>query len=37
LLAVGSHGRDGFGGLVLGSVSHAVLHNAHCPVTVVRP
>ena len=31
MLAVGSHGRDGFEGLVLGSVSHAVLHHAHCP------
>jgi nucleotide-binding universal stress UspA family protein len=37
LLAVGSHGRNGFRGLVLGSVSHAVLHHARCPVAVVRP
>ncbi len=37
LLVVGSHGRGGFQGMLLGSVSRALIDYSPCPLAVVRP
>ncbi|MGI9623133.1 MAG: universal stress protein [Acidimicrobiales bacterium] len=37
MLVVGSRGRGGFRGLLLGSVSQRIAHHGDCPVVIVRP
>ncbi|MFJ8670074.1 universal stress protein [Streptomyces sp. NPDC093600] len=37
LVVVGRHRRHRMESLLMGSVAHAVLHHAHCPVAVVPP
>ncbi|WP_083755210.1 universal stress protein [Desulforamulus reducens] len=35
-IVLGSRGLTNFQGIILRSVSHSVLHLAHCPVTLVK-
>ena len=37
LVVVGTHGRTGFGKLILGSVAEEILRTVHCPVLTVGP
>ena len=36
LILIGTHGRAGIGRVVLGSVAQAVLHQAPCPVLMIK-
>jgi len=36
VIIIGSHGRQGLSRFLMGSISHSILHQASCPVLVVR-
>ena len=36
LVVVGSHGRGGFAGMLLGATSNALVHSVQCPIVVAR-
>jgi len=36
MIVLGTHGRSGFGHVLMGSVAEAVVRHAHCPVVTVR-
>ena len=36
LIVMGSNGRSGVAGLIMGSVANRALHLAHCPVLLVK-
>lgn len=36
LVVVGSHGRGGFKGMLIGSTSQSLLHSVECPIVIVR-
>jgi universal stress protein A len=36
MIVLGTHGRSGFGRLLMGNVAESVVRHAHCPVVTVR-
>uniref|UniRef100_UPI00147097BC universal stress protein n=1 Tax=Aldersonia kunmingensis TaxID=408066 RepID=UPI00147097BC len=36
MVVVGSHGRGGFKGMLIGSTSTTLLHSVECPIVIVR-
>lgn len=36
-IVIGTHGRSGLAGLLIGSVAEKVVRHAHCPVVCVKP